>query len=83
MTDIPTPKQVYQIQGTTVAALALNLKNRLVAALNRGETSVEISELESKSMPGIMKILEAEFVAAGWTLVDHACSVSVRATRTS
>jgi hypothetical protein len=75
---IPTPEQVYSYQEASIEAAAQSIRDRLADAMSCGFLSVAVGAAEQRVMPAIMRRLEPVFAAAGWMLIDHGVSISVR-----
>lgn len=74
--QIPTPEEVDKNKVVTAAGLAVSLKHRIIAALQRGEFSVGLDS--GMDNPEVFKLIERDFEEAGWQVLNHGVSASVR-----
>lgn len=73
-TPIPTPIQVLYKQQKDIAITAIGLRYLLIAALAEGKT-----RLDGSYSSQLIDLVRPAFAEAGWTIVDHGLSLTLRA----
>lgn len=68
--EIPSPSQVMARQWTSVAGLALALKQSLIIGLKQRQTSFKGTYSDQ-----VLNLLRPEFRDAGWEIVDGGTSI--------